>query len=309
MRLFLVGKSKMTGDTMQPFVITKLLGGLGNQLFQYAIGRRIAELNAMDLKLDISPFQEYPLRKYCLGNFRIRENFSTTEDIEHIIMNRNLNKFYLTFPVLKPKERILLVREKRREYEYNKRYLSIRNNIYLSGYWQSEKYFKEIASIIRKEFQLKDRPSEPSRRMAEVIAGCEAVNLHIRRGDYASNPQTNQYHGLCTLDYYYAAINRLTSQLKTPHFFIFSDDIPWVRENLKLPYPTVYVSHNGEERDYEDLWLMSLCKYHIIANSSFSWWGAWLAEYEGKIVIAPQKWLNNSEINTLDLVPESWVKI
>jgi hypothetical protein len=294
---------------MQTFVITELLGGLGNQLFQYAIGRRIAELNKMDLKLDISQFQEYKLRKYRLGNFRIRENFSTAEDAENIIVNRNINKFYLNCPVFRPNKRIMLIREKWRGFDYNQRYLSIRNNIYLSGYWQSEKYFREIASIIRKEFQLKDRPSEPSRKIAEVIESCDSVNLHIRRGDYVSNPETNQCHGLCTLDYYNAAVNRLASRVRNPYFFVFSDDIPWARENLKLSFPTEFVFHNGADRDYEDLWLMSLCKYHIIANSSFSWWGAWLSSNSDKIVIAPKKWFNNSKLNTDDLIPSFWIKI
>jgi hypothetical protein len=291
---------------MKPLIITKLYGGLGNQLFQYAVARNLSELNNVQLKLDITPFRKYKMRVYGLDHFNITAEVASKYEIRRLKKGNQLLRLsnHLRKNRIYPKT---YYQEK--SHFFDEELLNYRWSLYLDGYWQSEKYFKEIAAIIRKEFQLRDRPSEPSQIMAGLIENCDSVSLHIRRGDYVSNPEAYQHHGLCTLEYYYAAINRLASQLKAPHFFIFSDDIPWVRENLKVGFPTVYVYHNGEDKDYEDLWLMSLCKYHIIANSSFSWWGAWLADYRDKVVIAPEKWLNNSEINTNDLIPENWIKI
>ena len=111
------------------------------------------------------------------------------------------------------------------------------------------------------------------------------------------------------MDYYEAAVRELTAVVKQPHFFVFSDDLEWVRRNLRLDYPVAYMDHNGEDRDYEDLRLMSACKHHIIANSSFSWWGAWLCADPGQIVIAPKKWFNKSPSDTRDLIPDSWRRI
>jgi hypothetical protein len=288
-------------------IIVSILGGLGNQLFQYAAARRLSELKNVNFKLDITAFNEYKLREYSLNHYNIIENIATPTEIEYYTRKRKFNKFYKCIPKLKPNNIPIMFKEK--HFSYNQEIVKIPNNIYLSGYWQNEKYFKDIEPIIRKEFKLKSISSEQSLKMADKIQNCNAVNLHIRRGDYISDQTTNQFHGVCSLEYYYMAIQKLSIKIEELHFFIFSDDIPWVRENLKINFPTTYVSHNGTERDYEDLWLMSLCKHHIIANSSFSWWGAWLAENSKKIVIAPQRWFNNPSIDTSDLLPLSWIKL
>ncbi len=181
--------------------------------------------------------------------------------------------------------------------------------MYLQGYWQSEKYFKDIEKIIRDDFTFSEEPDYQNKQMADTIKCCEAVSLHVRRGDYVSNPVTTEYHGICSEDYYRRAVREVERYCKNPQFFVFSDDPSWAKENLETGYPTTIIDFNGSEKDYEDLRLMSLCQHHIIANSSFSWWGAWLSWNPQKIVIAPKKWFNRPEINTQDLIPESWIRI
>ena len=142
-----------------------------------------------------------------------------------------------------------------------------------------------------------------------AIRACESVSVHIRRGDYLSNPAFYRFHGVCAVEYYEAAVGHLAGAVENPCFFLFSDDLDWARRNLRLDYPVTYVDHNGEDKDYEDLRLMSQCKHHIIANSSFSWWAAWLCANPGKIVIAPRKWFNDPNIDTADIIPASWRRI
>ena len=145
--------------------------------------------------------------------------------------------------------------------------------------------------------------------LASEIQATVSVGVHIRRGDYVANPIANQFHGVCSLEYYLAAIAKLKEEIGAPRFFVFSDDIGWARQNLRLPDPTTFVDHNGEAHDYEDLRLMSLCKHHIIANSSFSWWGAWLSNNPDKIVIAPERWFRDPSMDPRDLVPEGWHRL
>jgi hypothetical protein len=142
--------------------------------------------------------------------------------------------------------------------------------------------------------------------LVEQISKVNAVSLHVRRGDYVQNAKTNANHGVCSLDYYRAAIQNILERVEAPSFFIFSDDIPWVKEHLVLDIPCRYVDHNQGVESYNDMRLMSLCRHHIIANSSFSWWGAWLNPDPQKIVIAPQKWFANDNIVD-DLFPPEWV--
>jgi hypothetical protein len=144
--------------------------------------------------------------------------------------------------------------------------------------------------------------------LKKQIENVESVSIHIRRGDYVSNPVVNQIHGTCPLDYYYKAIDTITRKIENPHFFIFTDDPVWVQENFKIPY-TATIVRRDDQKDYEDLILMSSCKNHIIANSSFSWWGAWLNPRKDKLVISPAKWYPGADYDTRDLLPGSWITI
>jgi len=291
-------------------VIVKLMGGLGNQMFQYAAARRLAYVHGSPLKLDLRWFSDIvevnTSREYALDIFAIQEDFATREEVEALTARKQVFVERLIAKVMwrKPLAVPSYIREK--QFYFDPAILSLPDNVYLEGYWQSEKYFAEIEDIIRKEFTVKTDQAGQNRKLAEMIASSESVSLHIRRGDYVSNPETNKYHGTRDLDYYSRCVEQLTETVKNPHFFIFSDDRDWSSDNLKLPCPTILVDHNGVDKGYEDLRLMSQCKHHIIANSSFSWWGAWLNKNPDKIVIAPKKWFNISEHNTEDLIPKKW---
>jgi hypothetical protein len=172
----------------------------------------------------------------------------------------------------------------------------------------SEKYFIDAEKQIRKDFVFKLPMQNENIGLAKKISQVNAISLHVRRGDYASNPQNIATHGLCSIDYYQAAIKHMVEQVKNPYFFVFSDDSAWVTSNLKIDFLHQYVDHNHGKESYNDMHLMSLCKHNIIANSSFSWWGAWLNQNAEKIVFAPKQWFSKST-DTIDLIPSNWIRI
>jgi hypothetical protein len=182
------------------------------------------------------------------------------------------------------------------------------------GFYQSEKYFKNIADVIRQDFKLLNKMSWGAQMAYDSMQKVTIpVSVHIRRGDYVQNAKTNQIYGSCSPEYYNKALATLAEKLgedaaKEMHLFVFSDDIEWVKNNLPLPYPATFVS-NPSIQDYEELTLMSKCNHHIVANSSFSWWGAWLNPSSQKIMIAPAKWTNGKPSSYKDIVPNSWTKI
>jgi hypothetical protein len=292
-------------------IIAQLFGGLGNQMFQYAAGRALACRHDTEYKLDISPFRNKRWttpREYSLSPFTVEDNFALETDLSRIRHpERKLQKYLVdltcTFRRTIP---IQLIREQ--GLAYNPGFLIWPDNVCLQGYWQSEKYFKDIADIIRSDFKLSAKPDSRNEKTAGHIRSCESVSLHIRRGDYVLDPATNAFHGTCSPDYYQHAISFIETKVSNPHFFIFSDDPAWVRKNMDTAHPTSYIDFNGPDNACLDMHLMSLCHHHIIANSSFSWWGAWLADYCDKIIIAPKKWFNKPDLNTDDLIPDSWIQ-
>ena len=293
-------------------VMVKIIGGLGNQMFQYALGRKIAYLNDEMLKLDISGFETYDLHNYSLSHFNISGDDATKSEIRafrgsnnrHIrgIINKmNHHGFYL--PYLQ-KNKVIF----EKTINYDPSIFDNTGEIYLDGYWQSEKNFKDNEVIIRKEFTIKSPPDSQNIKIANEIRNTEAVCIHIRRGDYVSNPKANQLIGLCPLDYYYRSIDYILSKVEKPHFFIFSDDPDWTRQHLIIDAPTTYVCNNSSDKNYEDLRLMTYCRHFIIANSSFSWWGAWLSPNVQKIVIAPAQWFRGEQYNDGDRLPKEWIR-
>lgn len=288
-------------------IIVQLKGGLGNQMFQYAAGRRLAHIQNTELYLDLTRFASDSLRDYSLEKFKIIGKIASPDLLKQIPFSR-LDALRIGIRNLFTKEKgIQYVKEQ--SFDFDERVLFLPNNVYLEGYWQSERYFKDIQGLLKPEFSIKDEQDKANRGLTELIHSTESVNLHIRRGDYISNPITNEIHGTCSFDYYRRALEKLTETVEEPHLFIFSDDQEWVRNNLKLAYPSTLVEINGPDKDYEDMRLMSLCNHHIIANSSFSWWGAWLCKYPDKQVYAPKNWFNSSDNDTKDLIPESWITI
>lgn len=290
-------------------IIIQLLGGLGNQLFQYAAARRVAIERSLPLKVDISAFESYSLRSYKLDHFNITVDIATPEEIRRFIRPDVVGKGKRWFiRNLLPRHLRPIYREQK-QYHFEANIFNTPNNVYLQGYFQNERYFKSIESVIRREFKVKSPLQGPNTVMADQIHNSNAISLHIRRGDYASNPETRTYHGLLPLSYYQTAVQQITEVVESPHFYVFSDDPQWARENLRIDHPMTLVDHNDSAHDYEDLRLMSLCKHHIIANSSFSWWGAWLCENPQKVVYAPSAWITTKEANSSSILPSSWIKI
>lgn len=294
---------------MLRLVITKLIGGLGNQFFQYALGRALSIRNDAPLKLDVSGYESYKLRRYSLSHFNVVEEIASHEEIERFRRAGSTRPARLAarLGVLPRSRRFTTIVES--GFAFSPEVLGARGNIYLEGYWQSEKYFKEIEDVIRRELTVKSEPDGANEQVGRLIRATDSVCVHVRRGDYASNPEITKIYELCPPDYYRAAARELTKSVAAPHFFVFSDDPTWARENLEFNQPTTFVEHNGAGKDYEDLRLMSLCKHFVIANSSFSWWGAWLGADPRKLVFAPKAWFRTREHDTRDLIPDAWYVI
>jgi hypothetical protein len=287
-------------------IIVELLGGLGNQMFQYALGRRLSIYHNTELRLDTSAFQFYKLRNYELGCFNINGKLMEYRKAPFLNSNRIVRKIIRKYQNIT--NNITMLHEK--GFNFNTDLLAAPDNVYLVGYWQSEKYFKDIEETIRAEFTMKAPLIGYNLEIANQIRDCEnSVALHIRRGDYVSNPATNQHHGICDIEYYHKSVRILSDKLGKLDFFVFSDDSDWAIKNLKLNYPMTFLNHNCQDKAYEDMRLMSLCKHNIIANSSFSWWGAWLNSNSNKIVIAPERWFKKKGLDTTDLIPNSWLRV
>lgn len=291
-------------------VISQLIGGLGNQMFQYAAGRAVSLELGVPLRLDVSGFANYGLHQ----GFELKRIFNCAAEIATDNDVRNILGWQASPSVRRvvSRPRMAMFRRKANVIEPHFNYWHGINktspDCYLDGYWQSEKYFSGVAAQIREDFSFRLPMDSQNAELAKQISQVNAVSLHVRRGDYANNPKTTATHGLCSLDYYREAIQHISKEVQKPYFFIFSDDIAWVKSNLKTDFPCEYVDHNQGAESYNDMRLMGLCQHHIIANSSFSWWGAWLNPNDDKIVIAPNHWFAN-ETKTQDLIPKSWISL
>jgi hypothetical protein len=291
-------------------IIMKLKGGLGNQLFQYALGRRLTYSNNVQLKLDISSYGTYKLHSYGIHHFNIVENIATEDDLKALgIMEGKGLRTVLSKALEKRKLIHNPHRLNERLWAFDPDILNVSDNVYLDGYWASEKYFSEIAEVIRTELTPRERLDRINEEMASEIAGASSVSVHIRRGDYVTNPETNKVHGTCSLKYYNKCISEMALKVRDPHFYVFSDDVQWTKKNLIIEHPVTYVDHNNQENDFKDLYLMSKCKHHIIANSSFSWWGAWLSTSKDHIVFATSRWLTPGRTDVQDIIPERWLRV
>lgn len=292
-------------------IITRLVGGLGNQMFQYAAGRRLADRLGAKLKLDLSLLHREGNRQYGLDRFHVRAPVTRYLSLDFYEGRHNaaLRPWIIRRYGAIVRSLYVVMKEPVDMSLSNEVLQTRRRHTILSGFWQSEKYFLDDAEAIRQDLTLKAPPIGQNKDLMSVIAQVNAVSLHVRRGDYVHKPQANAFHGLCSLEYYQKAVARIAAQVPAPHFFIFSDDPEWSRLNLRLSHPATFVTHNGADHAFEDLRLMSCCRHHIIANSSFSWWGAWLAAPPGGLVVAPERWYAVSTINTANLLPPAWIRL
>lgn len=283
-------------------IIVKLKGGLGNQMFQYAAGRQLSIIHKSPLKLDLSFLQgeatDYTKREYELDKFNITAEIATPEEVEQL-KKKSWKKL---FRKTKIRERIFGVFKTK---------LRGSKNCYLNGYWQSEDYFDKIPNIIRDDFTfIEPLTDNYFLELQEQITKSNSVSIHFRRGDYVTDLKTNKTFGVCSIDYYQKAVEFLSKRVSNLRIFAFSEDIEWVKSNFNTHHPIVFVE-KSDENLHSDFRLMSMCKHNIIANSSYSWWAAWLNSNEEKIVVAPQKWYENKrkQYQSADRVPESWVKL
>jgi len=292
-------------------VIVRLMGGLGNQMFQYAAARRVALTNNVPLKLDISWFARSRDRAYALHALSIQEAFASPDDLRQLTAPSAGGLGKLVFRLrrrFKIGHRWTWIQERRLS-RFDRRLLAATSPVYLDGYWQSERYFGDIADTIRRDFTIAAPADGRSREIADQIVATESVSVHVRRGDYVSDPRKSAARSVCTPDYYRRCVTRIAERLAHPHLFLFSDDPPWVSANLRFEHPTTLVSTVPARPEHEDLRLMSACRHHIIANSSFSWWGAWLNASCDKVVLAPRRWMNDRRVDDRDIVPPSWVRV
>lgn len=279
-------------------------------MFQYAAGRALALSKGTSLRLDVSAFANYGLHQ----GFELHRVFNCPAQIAEAADVAKMLGWQAS-----PLIRKLVAREAFRPlrhprlivepyFSYWPAIRDVPDDCYLMGYWQSEKYFEDCAEQIRHDLKFSLPLTSRNEELAEKLCVGNAVSLHVRRGDYVSNWRANATHGLCSLDYYRDTVQYIAERVMNPHFYIFSDDVEWVRDNLKLEFAHDYVNHNHGQESFNDMRLMSLCKHNIIANSSFSWWGAWLNASADKIVAAPKRWFAK-EINSQDLIPPGWVRL
>jgi len=272
-------------------IVVDLIGGLGNQMFQYAAAKALAVEKKQKLFVNTDAFKTYKLHQYGLHHFNISANIFEKPNKYVNFLRRQL---YAS------------AQYREVEFSYNEAFFSLNAaDIFLTGYFQSEKYFSRIASQIRKDFEICSPLKKNTKDLLLKMQAINSVSIHIRRGDYIGNPVHETDNGA----YYQKAIKTIQSAVEQPVFFVFSDDMAWVKENLFIENETVFVDFNDALSNFEDLKLMSACKHHIIANSSFSWWGAWLDPNPEKIVTAPEKWFNGSSFNSIDVIPNSWIKL
>ena len=273
-------------------IITKIAGGLGNQMFQYAIAKSIAIKNSDEFKLDISFYSKQTLRKYELDLFTIEENLDSGESLLSKV-KRKLG--FILGDYYREKETTI----------FDKKVFDYDENIILDGYWQNENYFKEIRDDIIKDFTPKIDISNEAKKHLKQICSSNSISIHLRRGDYIHNSHINNVHGTCDLDYYMKAIKYINKNTENIKYFIFSDDIVWCKENFDFLENKVFI--DDTKSGIDDLELMKHCKHNIIANSSFSWWGAWLNENDNKIVVAPKTWWASRQDK--HIAPLNWKKI
>ncbi|MBO6236685.1 MAG: alpha-1,2-fucosyltransferase [Schwartzia sp.] len=282
-------------------VLAEVSGGLGNQMFQYACGKALAIRNSDRFSLDFSWYDRQDGRTFQLWRYNIDYEECDNAGLKSL---RTAHKFR------RWGERLLFGNRRIRENGtgYDDSVFRAKGNLYLQGFWQSEKYFRDCKRTIENEFCLVEELDVENRAWAEKIRQSRnAVSVHIRRGDYVTVPVNQEIFAEVSLNYYNDSLKIMGSLLGEMNVFVFSNDLPWAKANLVSDAPMFFVDVNDENNGHKDMHLMSLCGHNIIANSTFSWWGAWLNKNREKIVIAPRKWFKKEELNHDDIIPDEWI--
>ena len=295
-------------------IISNVIGGLGNQMFQYACGRALSLDCGQELRLFLGDFSGYTLHSgFTLpsvfsGDFPIADSNTLRASIGW--RSSRIARRALRHPALAGLRGKGFVVDPEATIECDLAASLPKQGGFLFGYWQSERYFERHAAQLRRDMGWRRPPEGRNAIIAKLMREGRSVSIHVRRGDYASNPAVLAKHGVCPIEYYLRAVKALTEDGRARNWYLFSDDVAWVRDHLAphLDGEVHLIDHNQGVDSHFDMQLMSLCDDHIIANSSFSWWGAWLSSSPDQRVIAPQRWFANF-VETSDRCPPSWLRL
>ncbi|MEA5112422.1 MAG: alpha-1,2-fucosyltransferase [Geobacteraceae bacterium] len=299
-------------------ICVRLIGGLGNQMFQYAVGRQLSLKYGTELIVDATYLNYIPnnnthfvKRDYNLNIFEKKINVIDPLKMNWLPIYSNKSfqrmkhfakKLFCLYKLVNG-YRIILDHNC---FQFDDRVMRSGKNAYLIGYWQNERYFRDIEEQIRRDFRLRIDASEIPSDLVYAIENCNSVCLHVRRGDFLSNPT----HGFVGNDYFMRAIDYLKKRAKVDKIFVFSDDIDWCLANLKFDLEHAFVSsRNWKGKMATDLYLMTRCRHFIISNSTFGWWAAWLADTREKVVVSPQNWVNLAGVDASEILPQGWVSM
>lgn len=293
-------------------IVIRFKGALGNQMFEYATAKRLALHRNTELQIDLSglkntPEQDTP-RHYELDCFMLKAKEATLSNYELININQSRKSKLKHF--LKKINRNKLWVYSSGSNLFDPKVLSLPSNTLLDGWFTSERYFRDIRPTLLKDFSYRKPPSKINKATLNNVNNANSVSLHVRRGDYITNRNANIWHGVLEKEYYTKAVKIIADKVSNPEIFVFSNDPEWCKRNMKFNHKTHYIDNNDDlNNGSEDMRLMRACKHNIIANSTFSWWGAWLNDSPGKIVISPKQWFKEGGINDKDIVPAEWLRI
>ena len=293
-------------------IVVRQISGLGNQLFQYAAGRYYARVHGASLRVAVEQAHRalsvgvYP-RPFLLSHFSLAAPAAEISRWDRFLLSRARGLPALSLPIRKAMRIAVVTEPVEQRYRFLPR-LSVAAGIkklYLLGYWQAHGFADGVEEQLREELRFREDATGRNAETLRQIRGSEqSVSLHIRRGDYALASVGNL---VLPGSYYRQAIARIRERLTDPVFYVFSDDIAFARETLPRDVRTVFVDHNDDFSSHEDLRLMSNCRHHILANSSFSWWGAWLNAWPDRVVIAPRHWHLHPDSYFANLLPPAWM--
>jgi hypothetical protein len=279
-------------------IIVELIGGLGNQMFQYAYYTQLKYLG-YNVKSTVHRYDKYKLHNgFELSNIfqNIDIEFATKE--EDSIYYNKFNKF---LQKLKLGNKII----HQDVFCFHEKYFKLPNNCYIAGYWSSNKYFINVQNIIKNHFLFPEFNIIKNINLYQQIISSNSVSIHVRRGDYVGH---KLYENICTVKYYKMAIEYIKNKINNPLFFVFSNDIKWCKDNFNF-IDAIFIDHNHKTNSYRDMQMISNCKHNILANSSFSWWGAFLNQNKNPIIITPKKFFNGNIYDERDMYPNTWIKI
>lgn len=291
-------------------ILVKILGGLGNQLFEYAAGRALAIRCGAKLGLDVRFYEKQTSRSFVLDRLKIKADRISARDVSSFIEPswdtwRGRLAFRLNWLGIQKFPAII----RDRMAGFQPEVLTAPRRTYLDGYWQSYRYFESYWSTIAKEVAPQASPTLINRNAAQHMRSSESVAVHVRRGDYVTVKGFADFHGTCDLEYYKNAFAMISEKVNNANYFLFSDDPVWTIANIHPPGPYRIIDWNDVGAEQWDMWLMSQCRHHIIANSTFSWWGAWMNQDLGKVVVAPKRWSLNPAGELPHFIPSSWIRL